>query len=161
MSNIDRQLFEATTTSFSYKIGVFGVVLLLLWIGIFKFTPTEAAEIKPLVLNHPLMGWLYSVLSVQGVSNLIGLSEIIIGIGLAYSFMSPKTGLLFGAISSVLSMVTLSFLITTPNTWKIVDGIPTTSFFLVKDILFLSVSLRVVEHNRKISALLILKDNEQ
>ncbi|WP_305811724.1 DUF417 family protein [Photobacterium leiognathi] len=158
---MEQQLSEATTTSFSYKIGVFGVILLLLWIGIFKFTPTEAAAIEPLVFNHPLMGWLYSMLSVQGVSNLIGLSEIIIGIGLAYSFMSPKAGLLFGAISSVLSIVTLSFLITTPNIWKIVDGIPTTSFFLVKDILFLAVSLRVVEHNRKIYNLLILKDKKQ
>ncbi|KJF97413.1 DUF417 family protein [Photobacterium leiognathi] len=149
MSSIERQSSKAATTSFSYKIGVFGVVLLLLWIGIFKFTPTEAAEIEPLVLNHPLMGWLYSVLSVQGVSNLIGISEIIVGVGLAYSFISPKAGVLFGAISSVLSIVTLSFLITTPDTWKMVDGIPTTSFFLVKDILFLAVSLRIVEHNKK------------
>lgn len=149
MSTTERQSSKAATTSFSYKIGVFGVVLLLLWIGIYKFTPTEAAEIEPLVLNHPLMGWMYAILSVQGVSNLIGIIEIIIGVGLAYSFISPKVGILFGTISSVLSIVTLSFLITTPDTWKIVDGIPITSFFLVKDILFLAISLQVVEHNRK------------
>lgn len=39
-----------------YYISLYGVALVLLWIGIFKFTPTEAAAIKPLVENHPLMG---------------------------------------------------------------------------------------------------------
>lgn len=39
-----------------YYISLYGVAIVLLWIGIFKFTPTEAAAIKPLVENHPLMG---------------------------------------------------------------------------------------------------------
>ncbi|MDA4697911.1 YkgB family protein, partial [Enterobacter hormaechei] len=52
-----------------YYISLYGVAIVLLWIGIFKFTPTEAAAIKPLVENHPLMGWLYNILSIQGVSN--------------------------------------------------------------------------------------------
>ncbi|WP_332840314.1 DUF417 family protein, partial [Photobacterium phosphoreum] len=29
-------------------------------------------------------------------------------------------------------------------------GVPTTSFFLVKDILFLAVAIMVVEHNKKL-----------
>lgn len=42
-----------------FLVALAGVVLTLLWIGVFKFTPTEAAAIKPLVASHPLMSWLY------------------------------------------------------------------------------------------------------
>ncbi|HDZ3753407.1 TPA: DUF417 family protein, partial [Vibrio cholerae] len=78
------------TTQYSYLIGVLGVSLILIWLGIYKFTPTEAKLIEPLVLNHPLMGWTYQFLSVQAVSNLIGATEIIVGIGLLIGLRSSK-----------------------------------------------------------------------
>ncbi|OEE19004.1 DUF417 family protein [Aliivibrio fischeri] len=135
-------------TSLGYKIGVFGVVLILLWIGIFKFTPTEAAAIEPLVANHPLMGWIYGFMSVQMVSNIIGLTEIVIAIGLIAGFFNPKIGYYSGILALLTFIATLSFLATTPNTWKVVDGVLTTNFFLLKDIVFISVSLLVIEHNK-------------
>lgn len=135
-------------TTIGYKIGVFGVVLTLLWIGIFKFTPTEAAAIEPLVANHPLMGWIYGLMSVQMVSNLIGLTEIVIAIGLIVGFAKPKVGYYSGILALLTFIATLSFLVTTPNTWKVVDGVITTNFFLLKDIVFISVSLLVIEHNK-------------
>ncbi|MGR6834050.1 DUF417 family protein [Aliivibrio wodanis] len=136
-------------TSLGYKIGVFGVVLTLLWIGIFKFTPTEAAAIEPLVANHPLMGWIYGFMSVQMVSNIIGLTEIVIAAGLIASFVNPKVGYYSGILALLTFIATLSFLATTPNAWKVVDGVLTTNFFLLKDIVFISVSLLVIEHNKK------------
>jgi uncharacterized membrane protein YkgB len=136
-------------TSLGYKIGVFGVILTLLWIGIFKFTPTEAAAIEPLVANHPLMGWIYGFMSVQMVSNIIGLTEIIIAVGLITGFFRPKIGYYSGVLALFTFIATLSFLATTPNTWKVVDGVLTTNFFLLKDIVFISVSLLVIEHNKK------------
>lgn len=136
-------------TSLGYKIGVFGVVLTLLWIGIFKFTPTEAAAIEPLVVNHPLIGWVYKFMSVQMVSNIIGLTEIIIAAGLIVGFFNPKIGYISGLFGLVTFITTLSFLITTPNTWKMVDSVLTTNFFLLKDIVFISISLLVIEHNKK------------
>ena len=69
-------------TQFGYYLGVFGVALVLIWLGIYKFTPTEAKLIEPLVVNHPAMSWLYNVISVQAVSNIIGLTEIIVALGL-------------------------------------------------------------------------------
>ncbi len=45
-----------TQTQYGYLISVFGVSLILIWLGIYKFTPTEAKLIEPLVLNHPLDG---------------------------------------------------------------------------------------------------------
>ncbi|OCH03388.1 DUF417 family protein [Aliivibrio fischeri] len=135
-------------TSLGYKVGVFGVVLTLLWIGIFKFTPTEAAAIEPLVANHPLMGWIYGFMSVQMVSNIIGVTEIVIAIGLIAGFFNPKIGYYSGILALLTFIATLSFLATTPNTWKVVDGVLTTNFFLLKDIVFISVSLLVIEHNK-------------
>ena len=137
-----------TTTSLGYKLGVFGVVLTLLWIGIFKFTPTEAAAIEPLVANHPLIGWIYNFLSVQMVSNIIGLTEIIIAIGLIAGFFNPKIGYLSGLLALFTFITTLSFMITTPNTWKVVDGVLITNFFLLKDIVFFAVALLVIERNK-------------
>lgn len=138
----------SATTSLGYKIGVFGVVLTLLWIGVFKFTPTEAAAIEPLVANHPLIGWIYNFLSVQMVSNIIGLTEIIIAIGLIAGFFNPKIGYLSGLLALFTFITTLSFMITTPNTWKVVDGVLITNFFLLKDIVFVAIALLVIERNK-------------
>ena len=60
-----------------YTVAVLGVAIVLIWIGIFKFTATEAKAIEPLVRNHPLMSWMYKITSVQGVSNIIGSIEIV------------------------------------------------------------------------------------
>ncbi len=125
-----------------------GVSLILIWLGIYKFTPTEAKLIEPLVLNHPLMGWTYQFISVQAVSNLIGATEIIVGIGLLIGLRSSKVAYYSGIASVVIFISTLSFLITTPDTWKVSDGVWVPNFFLLKDILFLAVAINVIERNR-------------
>ena len=130
-------------STLGYNIGVFGTALILIWIGLFKFTPTEAALIKPLVENHFAMNWLYSLLSLQAVSNLIGFSEIVIGALLFGTMYWPQLGKIAGISSTVIFITTLSFLITTPGVWKLVDGFPVTDFCLVKDIPYLAVSVMV------------------
>lgn len=132
-----------------YIMGVIGVALALIWIGIFKFTPTEAKAIEPLVSNHFAMSWMYGFLSVQTVSIIIGVVEIIVGLGLLASFFNREIGKYAGIFSSVIFLATLSFLLTTPNTWKTVDGVITTNFFLLKDICFLGISLMVVGKNTR------------
>lgn len=112
----------------AYMIGIAGLAIPLLWIGIFKFTPTEAATIKPLVENHFAMGWLYHFCSVQMVSNVIGASEIAVGIGLILSFWTKKIGKYAGIASTIIFLTTISFLFTTPGEWRTVDGIPVTDF---------------------------------
>ncbi|RJX72970.1 DUF417 family protein [Vibrio sinensis] len=131
-----------------YLIGVFGVSLILAWIGIYKFTPTEAKLIQPLVENHFAMGWLYDVISVQAVSNIIGTTEIIVAIGLIIGIKHTKIAYFSGIAATIIFVSTLSFLLTTPNTWKVSDGILITNFFLVKDILFLAISISVIERNK-------------
>ncbi|WP_421235218.1 DUF417 family protein [Aeromonas enteropelogenes] len=124
-----------------FLIALAGVVLTLLWIGVFKFTPTEAAAIKPLVVSHPLMSWLYGPLSEQGVSNLIGLAEILIAIRLIVGLWQPRIGYWSSMGAIVTFLVTLSFLLTLTGVWKVVDGVPVTEFFIFKDLVFLGVVL--------------------
>ncbi|KGR35787.1 membrane protein [Vibrio campbellii] len=135
-------------TQFGYYLGVFGVALVLIWLGIYKFTPTEAKLIEPLVVNHPAMSWLYGIISVQAVSNIIGLTEIIVALGLLVGLKKPTAAYYAGIAASVIFLATLSFLVTTPNTWKVSDGVLIANFFLVKDILFLAISISVVEQNK-------------
>lgn len=145
---MQKNMTAVSERNIGYSLGVLGVALVLAWIGIYKFTPTEADLIKPLVENHPAMGWLYSVISVQAVSNLIGAVEIIVAIGLVVGLKNRKVGFFSGVFATVIFLSTLSFLITTPNTWKVSDGILITNFFLVKDILFLAISISVIEKNK-------------
>ena len=141
-------LNKMKTTNFGYVFGVLGVSLLLLWLGVYKFTPTEAKLIEPLIVNHPLLSWVYQLFSVQTVSNLIGSVEIIVGLGLLVGFKNAKVGLVSGLAAVGIFVVTLSFILTTPDTWKVSDGVLITSFFLLKDWVFLAVAIMVVETNR-------------
>ena len=117
-----------------YCISLLGIVLIMLWIGIFKFTPTEAAGIKPLVENHFLLFWLYDVLSVQHVSDLFGVIEIVTGLLLLFSVRYDALRPLAALCLIATFVITLSFLFTTPGIWKIVDGVPSTDFFILKDL---------------------------
>ena len=130
-----------------YILGVSATALVLLWIGILKFTPTEAAAIKLYVENSFLMSWLYNVASVQMVSNLIGVFEIVTGLLLLSSFKSTKAGEIGGYLALIIFITTLSFLITTPHVWNFSDGVLVTDFFVVKDLAFLAIALQVIGHN--------------
>jgi uncharacterized membrane protein YkgB len=130
--------------SLGYTVSVIGLAMILLWIGIFKFTPTEAKAIEPLAANSFLMSWLYKITSVQGVSNLIGIVEIITAVCLLVHFYVKKAGILGGILSVLTFLTTLSFLFTTPGVFKIVDGVPITEFFILKDVMALGISLMVL-----------------
>ncbi|MEZ9640848.1 DUF417 family protein [Vibrio cyclitrophicus] len=142
------QTYDLKQSNWGYNIGVIGVALVLTWIGIYKFTPTEAMLIEPLIANHPALNWLYSLFSVQAVSNMVGGAEIIVAVGLIVGFINSRVAFYSGIAAAAIFAVTLSFLITTPNTWKVSDGILVTNFFLVKDILFLAIAISVIERNK-------------
>lgn len=121
---------------------LYGLVAILLYFGFFKFHPAEAAAIQPLVSNSPLMGWLYGVLSVQGVSNLIGASEVAVALLLLARGRSPLAGVIGGAGATLIFLTTLSFLVTTPGAWARIPGWPipmpgAAGGFLIKDLFLL------------------------
>lgn len=120
----------------------YGLVGILLFFGSFKFTGAEAQAIQPLVSNSPLMSWMYSILSVQAVSNVIGTTELIFAVLIATRAFNATLSAIgsIGAIGMLLT--TLSFLITTPGAWMSVPGFPlpvtsATGAFLIKDIFLL------------------------
>ena len=122
----------------------YGLVVVLLLIGVLKFTPGEAAGIQPLVAHSPLMSWMYSVMSVQGVSNLIGTIEITIAVLLAFRPVSAKLSFAGSVGSIVTFLVTTSFLASTPGAVGLVHGWPElgeAGQFLIKDIVLLGASL--------------------
>jgi len=131
-----------------YNLGVITTIVVLIWIGIFKFTATEAMGIKHDVSNSFLMSWMYNVTSDQTVSDLIGAFEIITALLLLGSFWNNKIGRIAGYAGIIIFLTTISFLFTTPGIWKAVEGVPTTDFFVVKDLAFLAIMFLVVgEHS--------------
>lgn len=136
--NIRKNLFSGNKIyKIGYDITQFSTATILLWIGIFKFTPTEAASIKPLIEYHPFTFWVYDVFSKQTVSNFIGIIEISLAIilllSIKFHFLKRYAGL--GIIFTFL--ITLSFLFFTPGMWRIKDGIPITDYFILKDLAYL------------------------
>ena len=127
-----------------YTVAVFGVAIVLLWIGIFKFTATEAKGIESLVKNNFFISWLYKITTVQGVSNIIGSLEIVTAVCLLLHFFWKKAGVLGGILSVITFLITLSFLFTTPGIFSVVEGVPVTEFFILKDIMALGISLMVL-----------------
>lgn len=132
-----------------YYITLFGAAAILLWIGIFKFTPTEAVAIKPLIEHHPLFEGVSDRFNLQAVSNTVGLAEISIALLLLLSikflFLRRYAGL--GMVLTFL--VTLSFLFFTPGMWKIRDGVIVTDFFILKDIVYLGFGVMLIGFPQK------------
>ncbi|HVY31083.1 MAG TPA: DUF417 family protein [Polyangiaceae bacterium] len=116
----------------------YGLVFLLVMWGGFKFAAFEAEGIKPLISHSPLLSWLYSVTSVQGASNIIGVTEITTGLLMASRRWLPKLSGYASLAASGIFLTTLSFLVTTPGALE-----PSNPWggFLMKDILLLGAAL--------------------
>ncbi len=124
-----------------------GLVLCLLFIGLAKFTPEEAQGIQPLVSHSPFMSWMYSLWSLQSVSNIIGITELVIAALLVVGIWSPSASLA-GSLGAVLTfLATISFLFSTPGAIILVHAFPAlgaTGQFLVKDVVLLGASVTLL-----------------
>ncbi len=116
----------------------YGVAFILGFIGALKFFEFEAKAIQPLVAHSPLMSWLYAVLSVQGVSNLIGTTEIVTALLIVSRRHAPAASALGSALATVIFVTTLSFLFTTPGA---LSPMGPAFGFLVKDVALLGGSV--------------------
>jgi reactive chlorine resistance protein C len=124
----------------------YGLVAILVYFGAFKFTAVEADAIRPLVTHSPLLSWLYGVLSVQGVSDLIGTTEILFAALVALRPVAPRLAALGSLGAAGTFVTTLSFLVTTPGIWQHVPGFPvavpsTVGAFLLKDVFLLGAAV--------------------
>jgi uncharacterized membrane protein YkgB len=128
------------------ELARYGLVVVVGWIGLMKFTAYEAEGVRPFVANSPLMNWVYGPLSVRGFSNLLGVVEIAIAILIAARPLSPRASALGSALAAGMFLTTLSFLVTTPGVWEpSAGGFPALSAlpgqFLIKDLALLGISL--------------------
>jgi uncharacterized membrane protein YkgB len=113
------------------------VALLAMW-GLFKFTAVEAEGIRPLVEHSPLLGWLYPLFGLRGTSAVIGVVEVTAALLIATRRWKPALSALGSAIAATTFVVTLSFLVTTPDVFA-----PTSPWggFLMKDVILLGAAL--------------------
>src|SRR6266851_5399978 len=134
---------QSTLEAVGISVSRYGLVVVLLLIGVLKFTPEEAAGIQPLVAHSPLMSWMYGLLSVQGVSNMIGAIEIATAALMALRPLSPKASFVGSLAAVVTFLLTVSFLFSTPGAAGLKYGFPVlgdAGQFLIKDLVLLGAS---------------------
>jgi reactive chlorine resistance protein C len=113
----------------------YSVVLFFLGFGLMKFTAAEAEAIHPLLVHSPFLFWLPSLFDRQVSSEIIGAVEILLALMTASRPFAPRISAIgsYGIAASL--VVTLSFLVTTPQ----LD--PALASFIIKDLTLLGVAL--------------------
>ena len=127
--------FSKTSERLGMGIARYSIVLFFLGFGMAKFTASEASSIHPLLVHSPFLFWLPRLFNQQLSSDIIGVVEVVLAIMVASRFFAPRVCAIgsFGIAASLI--VTLSFLITTPN----LD--PALGAFIIKDVTLLGVAL--------------------
>jgi uncharacterized membrane protein YkgB len=123
----------------------YGLAAVILWIGAMKFTAYEATGIQPLVSHSPLMSWMYGFLSVRGVSNLLGVVEILTAVLVAARPVSAWVCAVGSFLAAGIFLTTLTFLFSTPGWEPSLGGFPALSAmpgqFLLKDVVLLGAAV--------------------
>lgn len=136
---------ESVATQLGGALARYGLVLVIGWIGLLKFTTYEAEGIAPLVSNSPFMGWLYDVFSVTTFSTLLGVVEVATAVLLAVKPWWPRVSAIGSVMAAGLFVATLSFLFTTPGIGEETAGgfpiLSSTGQFLIKDVVLLGVAV--------------------
>jgi len=128
----------ARFTSAGTRVLRYGLVALLVLFGALKFTEMEALGIQPLVGNHPLMSWMYSVFGLRGTSAVIGVVELAAAALMLARPWRPRWSALGSIVAVGTFAVTLSFLVTTPGALEPDSAI---GGFLMKDLILFGAAL--------------------
>lgn len=103
--------------------------------GSAKFTPHEIEAITPLVSGSPLFAWLVGSVGMNATSYVIGAVEIATGLCILARPIDPRISAVGGVAACLTFMVTLSFLVTTPDLDEATGG------FIIKDLGLFAASL--------------------
>ncbi|AYO84624.1 reactive chlorine resistance membrane protein RclC [Methylobacterium brachiatum] len=140
-----RQVLGLVSGPGSNRIGLqamrLAIAVIFLWIGALKFVPYEADSITPFVANSPVMSFFYAHpdqyaqhLTHEGELKLaertwqaanhtyafsrgLGTVELLIGVLVLVGMVSRRLGLAGAMLAFLTPVVTLSFLVTTPEAW--------------------------------------------
>jgi uncharacterized membrane protein YkgB len=122
----------------------YGLVVVIGWIGLLKFTGYEAKGIEPLVANSPFMSWIYDAFSVTTFSTLLGVLEVATAVLLAVKPWWPRVSAVGSVLAIGLFVATISFLFTTPGIGEPTGGgfpaLSMTGQFLIKDVALLGIA---------------------
>ncbi|WP_316840091.1 DUF417 family protein [Pedobacter gandavensis] len=145
----------AGLSSLSIRFIRIAIAIVLIWIGALKVYNYEAEGIVPFVANSPVMSFLYAhpdeykpYMQKEGEANHekiawhtanhtylfsygLGAVLVIMGIMLLLNTYHPGIGLAGAALVIIMSIVTLSFLITTKDSWVPDLGDPNNGFPLL------------------------------
>jgi reactive chlorine resistance protein C len=130
-----------TQNQFGGLAARYGLVVVIAWFGLMKFTNYEAQGIEPLVSESPFMSWLYSIFSVYAFSALLGVFEVAAAVLIAVKPWWPKASALGSALAILLFAATISFLFTTPGVFESFPLLSLTGGFLIKDVALLGISV--------------------
>jgi reactive chlorine resistance protein C len=136
---------DSAITRVGGALARYGLVVVIGWIGLLKFTSYEAQGIEPLVANSPLLSWLYEVFSVTTFSTLLGVVEVSTAVLLAVKPWWPRISVVGSVMAVGLFLATISFLVTTPGVGDDAAGgfplLSMTGQFLVKDVALLGIAV--------------------
>lgn len=166
--------------SFSFiRVSIF---VIMAWIGGLKVFPYEADGIVPFVANSPVMSFFYKYkapeykqyMNPEGVhiemnrqwhtenrtylfSYGLGAAIVIIGTLVLAGIINPKVGAVGDFLTIIMSVVTLSFLITTPENWVPALGDSEFGFpylsgrgrLVIKDFIMMAAALASLSENSR------------
>jgi uncharacterized membrane protein YkgB len=141
-----RALLSSRVEAAGRQLARYGLVVVVAWIGLMKFTAYESEGISTYVANSPVMSWVYGFMSHRGFSAVLGVVELSVAILIAVRPFSPRACVVGSALGCIMFLTTLSFLVTTPGVWApSAGGFPALSGFpgqfLIKDLALLGISL--------------------
>jgi len=144
MKTLALKAFDAAahTRGFGTSLTRLGLIIVLVWIGALKIYKYEADGIVPFVANSPFMSFFYKYPAPEYKKHInpegalvpsnrawheenhtypfaIGLGAVIVlyGLMIAVNPWLPQVAAVGSALVVIMSFVTLSFLITTPESW--------------------------------------------
>jgi uncharacterized membrane protein YkgB len=133
--------FLAGLDQFGKNAVRFGIVIVFLWIGGLKFFPYEADGIVPFVANSPFMSFFYNhpdtykkhmnpegelvpanhhwheENNTYGFSTALGVFLVSIAVLIALYKVIPIPSMIASVLIFIMTLGTLSFLLTTPESW--------------------------------------------
>jgi uncharacterized membrane protein YkgB len=124
-----------------------GMIVMLLWAGLFKMTSIGAEGIIPLVDHSPLISWHFRLFGPYIGSDMIGLTEITAALLFIVGYFKAQAGIAGGLITTLMFFITSTMVATTPGAIITFHGMRYMSFmglFLFKDVIAFGASLALI-----------------
>jgi uncharacterized membrane protein YkgB len=135
---------------FEYNLLRASMVITFACFGYTKWHQYGAQLMIPFISNSPFIFWLYPAFGLRGGARFLGASEWTIFALLFAGFWDKRIGLLGSIGSTIVFTTTFTIIPFMPNGWDPQAGFPAMAGavpFLMKDIVFLAVSLYLVKQD--------------